>query len=488
MKPKFDLSKLKGMTKEEKINLLEITREKKRRDALKKPKYVPNEGQIQIHGSKSLDRFVFSGNGGGKTTSAVQEAVWAAKGYNPITKEHTKVPARVIVVLDSPGKVPDVWLPELHKWFEIDKWIFKKEGAHEVRRILLPNGSEIKFMFHLQEPMAFESLECHFVVYDEPPPRHIFIALKRGSRTKGYRIRHLMIGTPLAAPWLRELIYEPWSRGDLADTECFKFSTHVNLMNLADNYLEEFTRHLSDKEKEIRLHGQFFDLDGMALAHLFRRQHHIVPAFKWPRNWPTVIAIDPAMAKAHVACLMGVNPDGYLYYIDELSLKCVSKTFAENINERWMKKYPVIDIICDSMGAADHTGGDGLKSFIEVLKENGVMARSTSYRDKDDEAWIAAIQEVLSIPEEGIVIPKLRIFEGNPGVVADIEQVQWLKYKNLDVYKPKLDITKKDYLACVKYALTTRIVSSTSRAKIISANRRTISGKSGVSWHDREIY
>lgn len=479
---KLTKAQLAKLTREQKLEYLAVIEEKKRRAALKKDLYVPNEGQSQVHSNTSLDRFVFSGNGAGKTTMAVVEAVWAAKGYNPILDEHTKVPARVIVVLDSPSKVTDVWIPEIKKWFDTSKWKFSKEGSHDYRRIQIENGSEIKFMFHLQEPMAFESLEAQgMVVYDEPPPRHIFVALKRGSRTKGHTTRHLMIGTPLAAPWLREQIYEPWSRGELKDTHCFRFSTVVNEANLKEGYLEEFTRHLSDKEKEIRLHGQFFDLEGLALAHLFRRELHVIPAFKWPDNWPTVIAIDPAMSKPHVACLLGASPDGKLYYIDEYSAKEEPEAFAKEIKRRWYTKFAVLDVVCDSMGSGGHTGGDGLRSFIDVCNGVGLRARATSYQDKNDEAWIAAIQEILAI-EEGEA-PDLQIFDHNAGIIADIENVQWLKLRNQDHYKPKLDISKKDFLACLKYALATRLRFNKKRGRIM----KTHGGRS-AAWKDRDLY
>lgn len=479
---KLNKEKLSELSRDEKLKLLDAVKEKRRRNKIRKPAYEPNKGQMEIHKSDALDRWVFSGNGFGKTCAGTHEAVWAAQGYNPITKEHTKVPAKIVVLLDAPSKVEDVWLEEMRNWFDTSEWEFKKDGKPYISRIIFKNGSQILFMFHQQEAMVFESIQVSMVIADEPPPRHAFIGLKRGARRKGHTGRFLMIGTPIAASWIREMIYEPWSRGELPDTECYKFSTYMNEKNLKEGYLQEFTRHLTEKEKRSRLEGDFWDVSGLALAHLFSRHRHICEPFEWPKAWPTVIAIDPAMAKPHVACLMGVNPDGYLYYIDELSIKCAPKEFAVSIRDKWLTKYPVIDIVCDSFGSANHTGGDELKSFIDVLNENGVRARPTTFKDKDDENWIQAIQEVLELPDSDIQPPKFRIFEGNHGIVADIENVQWLQYKNQDLYKPKLDITKKDFLACVKYALATRLSFSKKSARVIKT------GRSSLSWRNRDIY
>lgn len=476
--PKQDITKL---NRNDKLTLYDALQEKKRRDRFKKPPYNPNTGQLPVHTCNALDRFVFSGNGAGKTTMATHEAVWAAQGYNPITKDFYKVPARIIVVLDNPSKVEDLWLKEMRKWFDVEKWIFRKRGKTYVNHIQLPNGSEILFMFHLQEDLTFEGIEAqNLIVYDEPPPRRIFISLKRAGRTKGHRTRHLMIGTPISAAWLREQIYEPWAKGELEDVECFKFGTQVNQENLAEGWMTEFARHMTEKERRIRLEGEFFDLEGLALSHLFKRETHVIPKFDWPKNWPCIVAIDPAQNKPHVACLLGSDTKDNLYYITELALKCAPEEFARKLRN-WYEDYPIRDIICDSMGSAPQTGGRGMDSFIEVLNDHGVRARATRYDDKNDEIWITRIQNALYIPKKGIDIPKLRIFEGNKGIISDIENVQWVKYKNEEMYRPKLEISKKDYLAALKYALSANMSYSKPRARIYKVGP-------SVNWRDRSSY
>jgi hypothetical protein len=478
---KLDVNKL---TREQKLALYDVIQEKKRRARNAQAIFDANEGQRPVLASQALERWVTAANGSGKTALAVHDAVWAAQGYNPVTEKFTKVPARVIVLLDSPEKVADVWLPEIQKWFDISKWQFHKRGKPYIKEIGLQNGSQIIFMFHLQEPMAFESIEWSHLVADEPMPRHIYIALKRGGRTIGTEGRVLIIGTPISQSWIRTDIIEPWSQGLRKDTDCFRFSTYVNKDNLRTGYIEHMEAILSEKERRIRLHGEFYDLSGLALAHLFKREVHIVKPFKWPGNWPCVVAIDPAMSKPHVASLLGVNHDEQLFYIKELSLKATPVEFARQLRN-WYRDYPVVDIVCDSLGSSSMSGGDGLKSFIDVLNDEGVRARPTTYQDKDDERWIQAIQDVLYIPETtGDVpkirtnVPKLRIFEGNSGIVNDIENVQWLQVKNMDLFKPKLDISKKDYLATLKYGLAANPSYRKRRARVHSLG--------AVNWRDRE--
>lgn len=451
------------LNKESKLMKLEALREKKRRLKKQRPQYVPNEGQIGVHNCTKRNRFVFAGNGSGKSCLAVNEVIWAAQGFNPVLNEYTFVPARIAVVLDLPSKVGDVWIPELSKWIEIEEGMFSKEGKPYVSKIRFKNGSVIQFLFHEQGLLAAESIEVDFVVYDEPPSKELFIALQRGGRTKGRQAKFLLIGTPLAQTWLRTDVYLPWMKGELDNAECFRFSTKVNENNLQDGYINNFSKFLSEKEKRTRLEGEFFDSDSLALAHLFNKKTHVINAeyfFKyiWKKDYPVVVAIDPHINKPHTAVLLGADKDNNLYLIKEFKSKTVARDFAKELH-KLMAGYNIIDIIVDSLGSADLSGGEGFKSFIQVLNECGIRCRPTTYEEKSDEAFIDRIKNVLIIPEKpnnfGLFIPKLRIVEGNPTIVKEIENASWHIDKRTKESKPKIDISNLDMVSCLKYALST---------------------------------
>lgn len=449
-------------SREAALQRIEAIRERKRRLLSKKPVYKPNDGQRPVHEDDRRIRIVASGNGSGKTTLGVQEALWWSTGYNPITKKHTKVPATTIVVLDSPAKVADIWLPELRKWFPLDEQCtLEKLGKPHFSQITFKNGSTIKFMFHLMEEMAWEGVQLDYCIFDEPPPRAAFVGLMRGARKKNSKPKFLFIGTPLGQPWLYEQLWKPAEMGQRDDVGLHRHSTHVNQHNLAEGYLEQYSKNLSEDEIRIRLHGEFSHLGGLALAHLFDRSTHIVDPFPWPSGWPCVVAIDPHPSKNHVAVLLGAGRDGHFYYIKELTSKSPPKQFAAELRD-FMRGYRVVDVVVDSLGETPMSGGDGNKSFSDVLRESGVRCRATAFKEKSDEDFISRIRQVLELPDNpdnlGRRQPKLLIFDNNHGIVRDIENVQWLKYRGgLDVFKPKLDISNKDYLACLKYALATNI-------------------------------
>lgn len=457
------------LTREEKIRLYEVIQEKKKRAREGGLVYSPNPGQLDAHRSQKATRALFCGNSFGKTTFGCNEAIFWAQGYNPITQLFSKVPARVIIILDHPEKVAEKWLPELRKWTNIADDQCHKRGKPYVNRISWPTGSEFLFYFHDQGDLQFESIEADYLIFDEPPPRRVYIALMRGLRNKNRSPRVLILGTPLTGAWMRKEILVPWTRGELATTECFTFSSEMNKKNLPDNYIENFSAVLTEKERQIRLHGRFFDLDGSALSHLFDRNIHLVDPFEWPEDWSTVVAIDPHPAKPHHACLLGVDKDGSLYYIKEMRAKAVAKDFAKLLKD-FYKGFRVIDITHDCLGEAEGTGGEGFKSFSDVLRECGVFTRATNWEDKKDSDFIERIRNALAIPDEednfGRKLPKLRIFRGNPGIVNDIENVTWQKMRNHDEFKPALDITDTDYLSCLKYALATNLTPLKGKAKI----------------------
>jgi len=405
----------------------------------------------------------------------VHEIMASVNGFNPWTNEHLPVPSTNIIVLDRPEKVDEVVMPELRKWFKIAPEQLHKRGRPYISKITFDNGSEITFMFADQEPMAFESVQVTGLVwFDEPPPRHCYIGLRRAGRVKGRQARYLITGTPIGGTgsWLRTDLYEPWAKGEAPEVECFRFGTKVNESNLSEGYIQSFSGILSEKEKMVRLEGAFHDVDGLALAHLFDRSKHILPAdsFRWPSHYPVVIAIDVAMAKPHVALMVGVTRDDQYIVLKELAYKGTAPEFAEKFKV-WSAGYNVVDILADSLGSSELSGGDGRLSFIASLNKHGVKCRATTYAEKDDSAWISVIREVLHIPTEpdnfGKCEPRLKILSNCTGLIHDIEMVSWKKQRQTEEYLPKLDITKMDHLSSLKYALAAQPTFDKGRERII---------------------
>ena len=379
---KIDPKLFETLSRSEKLLLNDLLDEQIRRRREKLDEYEANPGQAAIHKSNKQIRAAFCGNGFGKTALGANEALWALKGFNPWLQKFTPTPSRGVIVLDSPSKVTDVWLPELRKWGIIKPEQCAKRGKPYVTQINWPNGSEVLFMFHEQDPLLFESIEADWLIFDEPPPRKVYVGLMRGLRKLGSEPWMLFLGTPITAGWMRRELYEPWAKGQADHIECFRFSSDVNKDNINwDFYNKTYFKGLSEKEINIRRHGLFFDREGLALGHLFDREKHLVDPLSWPSGHNTVIAIDPHPAKNHVAIMLGTDKHNQLYYIKELSSSAPPAQFAVQL-KGFMKGFRVVDIVCDSLGATPGSGGDGNKTFIDVLRDNGIRARSTTYKEK----------------------------------------------------------------------------------------------------------
>jgi len=468
---KISKEKLASLSKEEKLALLDAVEEKKRRKRAARMVYKPNEGQLRMHLSNARIRFNLSGNAAGKSTAAIQEAVWTCQGYNPVLDKYTRVPANVVIVLDSPLKVRDIYLGRngIRKWFDIKEEQLHKDGKPQISRISFDNGSQITFMSQEMDELMFEGIEVDLAIADEPVPRNIFISLLRGGRTKGHEARFLMIGTPIGAKstWVREL-HQEWERGGHPEVDFFKMSSHVNKDNLQEGFLENFEHHLTERERESRIEGGFFSAHGLALGGLFDRKKHVVPASALPADhieWPGVIAIDPHTAKDLHACLMLAGPNGQLVYVAEYKQKALSRDFAKWLKANWLVQYNVCDVVCDNFGSAQYTGGEAFASFIEVCNREGVRVRPTSYDEKKDEEFLTRLQEALY--DRPVGGPKLKIVAGNNLIIHDCENVAWKPLKGTEDFQPKLEISNRDALACLKYALAAGLTYDNSKRRII---------------------
>lgn len=449
----LDLSKL---SREEKLAFLDEIEEKEKRTKRKRTSYRPNELQAKVHASPKRIRLVTSANGVGKTTLACQEAYWTATlGSTPqrIEAGYPKlpVPNKGAIVLDAPDKV-ERWLEEFRKWFDCSDWQFIKHGKPYVTEIQLPNGSNFVFLFHLQEPLAFESFEADYAEFDEPPPRHAFVGIQRSLRRSSYSWS-LIVGTPLAQAWMKKDLYDPAMKGERDDIEVFKAGILVNKANLGKDYIDNFSKDLTEAEKRVRLHGDFAHLDGLALAEYWKPEHHLVERFDWPRAWATVCAIDFHPSKPCTAVLLGCNPLDEFYVVKTFKSASPPRIFAEEI-KAWLKGYKVQDIVCDNIGSTPKTGGIDNESFIQVLQKRGVAVRPTSFKEKSEDTWIRNIQDLLYLRDTKLgKRPGLYVFSDLLEMINEFESVQWARNRQTQENLGYLEIGNKDFLSCLKYAL-----------------------------------
>ncbi len=433
--------------------------------------YSPNVIQDAVHRSPKFIRCLFSGNGVGKTTACILEAIWTCTGTHP-HRQTARLPNTVIIVLDDASKSDSVYVMELKKrrWYDPSKLTFDKKGKSHTQEIHFPNGSQIVFMSHQMDEEKFESIQAACVIFDEPPPRKIFIALLRGQREKDMRPWIIFAGTPRGrhAPWMYNELYEPWESGADQEIACFFGSTDDNLHNLDPDTIKRWETKFSKEELATRRHGSFEFLSGRIFTE-FNKELHVEPDFAWPPSWPCVVAVDPHLRKDHNMVILGVTPEEEVYAIREYACPLAGRKAC-----RWFIKIMMtsgLNIragICDNFGSIDmyeDAASEEKKSFIKMWNEEclavnrpKLMIRPTSKKEKNDDEWIEDMRDWLrcEVTHEGLR-PRFKVFKSCVKLIRNFETYVWDEHtgRKADLGEPKEAPlgTNQDYLMCVKYGL-----------------------------------
>lgn len=287
--------------------------------------WEPHQKQRLFHDSTAKGRLVFGGNRSGKTSCGWAEAQMHLTGkypkwYKEENKMEQPVVGRVIVSDFSKGfaetvkKHIDEWLPS--------KWIKSIKKNHEgyPERYELINGSVFDVCTHMQDKNVFEGWCGHFAWFDEPPPRFAFIGTLRGLID--YKGKYWMTMTPLNQPWIYDELI-------LSKDENI-FSIHIDTSEnpfIAKEEIEEFTKRLTEEEKEARLKGKFLHLTGLVYKTVEPNIHFATLNLKdlnssfrkMQKQWYFIL--DPHDRRPHCGIWGFVNPNNKKYVAYELVLQ-----------------------------------------------------------------------------------------------------------------------------------------------------------------------
>ena len=147
------------------------------------------------------------------------------------------------------------------------------------------------------------------VLFDEPPPRPIYIATSRGLIDSGGLT--LFTLTPLKEPWLFDEIYNSKSKNvftvlcDIRHNLIRKNPLTNQWVGLLEENIRAFEEQLTEEEREARLHGKFRYLCGRIWKewdrdiHTFDRniwikgKDNVIVSGQPPIHWPRCMIIDP---------------------------------------------------------------------------------------------------------------------------------------------------------------------------------------------------
>lgn len=397
----------------------------------------PHRQQDKFHRDKNLIRVASGGNRSGKSTSGINEDVAHALGYRPWLRENdpdrkvnVRVPNKGLICGESFGEqVAKVLVPKLVG--DPDRGIpgaiptpelahLKRNPQGVVTTITLKNGSMIFLQSYDQEVDLFESADYDWAHFDEPPPRSIWVAVQRGLADRSGRTWITM--TPLKEPWIYDEVY---SRND---TGLFYFDIEDNLeFGLTRQGIDQFSRSLTDDEREARLRGRYFHLTGLVYKS-YRKDIHRIKRFTVPRNWPIWMHVDTHPRTPHHAVYIAVGPDERKYVVGAMRNGDVTnkippfvdllRTFEMEVLKRGVDEF--IRLIEPASQTPDPLM-DG-RSIWDAFADLGVRCRPGS---KNRDSGILLMQQELQYTPDQGVYPMIYFFDDLEGVHYEMTHYIW---------------------------------------------------------------
>jgi len=406
-------------------------------------------------------RAIFGGNRSGKTTAGVIEFLMHMTGVYPdwYPKENqypeNKLLKGRIVATDFQKGVGEVIIPALEEWFDgaVDGQFVAKRLKNPMgipTKWILKNGNEFDILTHEQTTEQFEGWRGDIAWFDEPPPRDKYISTKRGLVDN--RGRCWLTLTPLRQPWIYDELYT--SQDPEIHTVTMDIQDNPTLSKVA---IDEFSKVLTDEEREARLHGRFMHLSGLVFKE-FNFDTHVVAFPKIEKHWTRYFAIDPH-PRAPTACLwMAVDEKDTLWIYDEL--RCENMTLNEvamAIKAQEGELPADIRFIDPAMDKDDElAGGFNVR---KELTRNGIYCRRAN---NDTDLGFSFIRSALR-PEFSSTynrnMPRLRVSKNCRNLIYEFQHYIWDEYTmRPEDHDPKQKAKKKNdhYLDCLRYIMNAR--------------------------------
>lgn len=277
----------------------------------------PDGGQLAFHQSDAKIRLLITGNRFGKTTCCMIEAIWLALGIHPFHPIPT--PNRGKLYADSFPMVMENIMLKLHEWLPmkyldpIKPFDFNNQGM--LTGVNFRNGSIIRIGSYDQATRKAEGSNWHYVGFDEPPPRDLYVANLRGLVDFGGLL--WISATPLSEAWMFDHLWMPGLNGEKAYIDCFRGTSHDNPHTDKDS-LKIFLDELTPEERAIRELGEFAKLQGLVIKTYTPSLSDIDP-FELDQEYAVYEAIDPHPNKPHAVLWKAIDRYGLRFVVRELS-------------------------------------------------------------------------------------------------------------------------------------------------------------------------
>jgi phage terminase large subunit-like protein len=306
----------------------------------------------------------------------------------------------------------------------------------------------------------FQSASIDFAWIDEEPEKPIFDEIYQ--RTADCAGKILVTLTPLTdiasgirEPWVYEL-YEDHRDGTAKDIAVVKLSVLDNPVIPAEEKQKLLQKWAGHVEEKARLYGDFVQRSGL-VYHMWNPRVHIIAPRALPKDWYTIVSIDPAATGPTAAVWGRVDPESHdVYFTGEykVSNQVVSE-HAKDILVRNAGRPVDLWLVDPTWGR--QRNAETHKQNVQLYRESGIPARLPEL--DEDFGLNVSLEYFQATVDPTSRHPKVYVFEDLYEFRREIEHYTWAVFgkgemKGLSKEKP---LKRNDHLMnAMQYLLALR--------------------------------
>lgn len=306
--------------------------------------YKPHPKQKLFHESRVAQiRGSFARNQGGKTTAGEMEIlswgfgedIWTGQPIEKIGKTKWRPEMRFFIgAQDYSNAHAETIIPKMEELLPLKEMgvEYVKQNGKLVVKLKFPEpySFSIKLISYDQEEHKNEGPTWNGGWFDEPPPRGVYTACRRGCMKHAAPI--IFTATPLREPWMYDEIYATPKSVHLdapEDLKKLRWDTPAIIkIGRNDNpYITEeqmaaYESTLDEEEKQARIYGEFLHLQGRVYKsfdrtkHVLDRDQFISQHPGW-KDYPSFCVVDPHDRKPFAISWGIVTPRDETIFVDE---------------------------------------------------------------------------------------------------------------------------------------------------------------------------
>lgn len=398
--------------------------------------YVPickTEEWLDKFGSTNYFTTFFSGaNGVGKTTVLANVVAHLCfpvdnKFFQQKLFTDYPYPLKNIRIISNPNTLNETLIPALKFWLPDGRYTTEKKGKHYDYIWKTDTGWQITILTYDQPVEAFESANVSIILFDEPPPEHIYKAnvsrLRRGGQIG-------ILATPLkGSAWMYDAIVtsdDPNVAYVEAEVEdaciehgCRGFLEHKDILKMISQY--------SAEDMQARIFGRFQHLVGLVFKE-FKREIHVIKSFKInPRDYLVVQSIDTHPRNEDAVVWVAIDRKGRHFVIDELYMHGTISELAEQIRRRDLE-YNTREWLIEPAASINdqHFEGRSVKTDLELAL--GVEYQLASKARSQAIQLLHDMLHYQQVGDEFVVEPMLYFFDTCKRSIWEFEHWKYVEY------------------------------------------------------------